>query len=225
MWNNTKNQAKEIDGIKEDNIMINATLEKQAERITELMAIKEIMDTLEHISEVDTIWQDVQTANNTINSLDKSVEQLVGKLDEQVKHIVSNHKTISKIEAQKYIYDVDETKVLVDELVQEMNSTIKNITLMEQNIDSIIIRLEKIESISHLTDVDFMYDEIQKLNETINSLNDAKEFMIVENSKLSNHLEEIEKDFAKKLKIAYAIACGSVGLAVIEFVLAIMGLI
>jgi len=223
MWSDTQNQATNIASINEETVKINATLEEQSERITELVPVKEIIDTLGHISDVDKLWQDVQTANNTIISLDKSVDQLVAKLEEQANLVTSNQTTITKITGQKFIYAVDETKGIVDELVQKMSTVINESSSMGQTIDDILSRIDNVESISHLSDVDSMYDEIQTLKVTIDNLNETKDSLIDENSKLSSHIEEIEKGFAKKMTIAYALAGGSIGLAVIEFVLAMMG--
>ena len=96
---------------------------------------------------------------------------------------------------------------------------------MRRRIDDALEKIKKVENISHLYDVDTMYDEMQNLKETISNLNETKDSLIEENGKLSNHIEEVEKVFAKKITIAYALAGGSIGLAVIEFILAIMGLI
>lgn len=207
MWSDTQNQTKDIKNI-------NAALNKQSKRITDLLTVKEIVDALEHISDVDKLWQDVQTANDTIASLDNSVKKLF-----------SNQDTISKITGQKFIYAVDETKGIVDELVEKMNSVINTSSSMKQTIDDILSRIDKVESVSHLSDVDYMYDETQNLKVTVANLNEAKDSLIEENTKLSSHIEEIEKGFAKKMTIAYALAGGSICLVVIEFVLAMIGLI
>ena len=96
---------------------------------------------------------------------------------------------------------------------------------MSQSIDNVLTRIEKVEKISHLYDVDIMYDEMHSLKTTVSNLNENKDSLMEENGKLSERIEEVEKRFAKKLTIAYALAGGSIGIAIIELILAITGLI
>lgn len=116
---------------------IEKTIDEQKKIIKVLQQFKEKLDQFEHIGDIDQLWNDVQTANKAISTLDNNVAQLASQLESREKGI-------------------DETKEI---------------------------------------------------------------------SKLSSRIEEIEKAFAKKLIIVYVIAGGSIGLAVIEFILAMMGLI
>ena len=200
-------------------------MESQAESISVLLSVKEVIDALEHISDVDRLWTDVQKANETITSLDGSIAKLISELEKQKKAVNSNKDIIEKITSQKFIYSVDETRNLVDSLTKKVDAMVTDSSSMRRSIDDALLRIEKVESIVHLFDVDAMYDEVQSLKETISNLNETKDSLIEENGKLSSHIEEVEKVFAKKMTIAYALAGGSIGIAVIEFILAIMGLI
>lgn len=225
MWSDSQQQAKDIESIIEENAKTNATLESQSASISELYLVKEIIDALEHISDIDSLWNDVQKTLKAIDSLDSGIEKLVSDLEKQGKTVDSSKDIIAKITSQKSIYSIDEIKELADSLSKKVDDIITDSSSMRQRIDDALEKIKKVESISHLYDVDTMYDEMQSLKEIISSLNETKDSLIEENGKLSNHIEEVEKVFAKKITIAYALAGGSIGLAVIEFILAIMGLI
>lgn len=225
IWTDTQQHDKDIKSINEENTRQNALMESQAESISVLLSVKEVIDALEHISDVDRLWTDVQKANETITSLDGSIAKLISELEKQKKAVNSNKDIIEKITSQKFIYSVDETRNLVDSLTKKVDAMVTDSSSMRRSIDDALLRIEKVESIVHLFDVDAMYDEVQSLKETISNLNETKDSLIEENGKLSSHIEEVEKVFAKKMTIAYALAGGSIGIAVIEFILAIMGLI
>lgn len=225
MWSDLQQQAKDIESINEENAKTNATLESQSASISELFLVKEIIDALEHISDIDSLWNDVQKTLKAIDSLDSGIEKLVSDLEKQREVVDSSKDIIAKITSQKFIYSIDEVKELADSLAKKVDDITTDSSSMKQRIDDVLEKIKKVESISHLYDVDTMYDEMQSLKETISSLNETKDSLIEENGKLSNHIEEVEKVFAKKITIAYALAGGSIGVAVIEFILAIMGLI
>lgn len=218
MWSDLKKREEDIANI-------NSLLEAQSESITELLSVKEIVDAIEHISDVDKLWQDVQAESISIGSLEKSVEHLIAKMEEQKKLLDSDKETLTKITSQKFIYTVDETKGIVDELVQKMHSVVNDFSSMVETIDVALSRIEKIESINHLLDVDSMYEEMLELKVNIDNINETKDTLVEENTILSSRIEELEKSFAKKITIAYALAGGSIGLIIIEFVLALIGLI
>lgn len=218
MWIDLKNKAEDIANI-------NSVLELQSESIKELLSVKKIIDVIEHISDIDTLWQDVQTENKLIVSLEKSVEQLVAKLEAQKKLLNSDEETLKRITSQKFIYSIDETKRIVEELDKKMETICNDSILMRKSIDDIWVRIGELESINHLFDVDSIYEELQELKANIANLNETKNSLIEENTTLSGHIEELEKGCAKKITIAYALAGGSIGLVIIEFVLALIGLI
>lgn len=225
IWSDTQQQEKDINSIKKENARVCATLESQAESISLLFTMKEFLDALEHISDIDCLWNDVQKANETIGSIDSTITKLISELEKQEKAVESSKEIIAKITNQKFIYSIDETKELADSLMQKTDAIVTDSSSMRRSIDDILVRLEKVESISHLIDVDTMFDEVQNLRDTISNLDETKDSLIEENGKLLNRIEEVEKVFAKRTMIAYALAGGSIGIAVIEFILAIMGLI
>ncbi|MGN0609880.1 MAG: hypothetical protein ACI4J6_11785 [Oscillospiraceae bacterium] len=218
MWSDLQKRTEDIESI-------NSLLESQSESITELFSVKEIVDAIEHISDVDKLWQDVQTESKSIDSLEKSVEQLIAKIEEHKNLLNSDKNTLTQITSQKFIYAIDETKENVDEIVQRMDTVCNDSLIMGKTIDDALSRIEKIESINHLFDIDSMYEEIQELKETIANLNETKNSLVEQNTTLSNHIEKLEKSFAKRITIAYALVGGSIGLVIVEFVLALIGLI
>lgn len=225
IWSDIQQQEKDINSIKKENAKVCATLESQAERISLLFTVKEIIDALKHISDIDCLWNDVQKANETISSIDSIITKLISELEKQEKVVDSSKETIAKITSQKFIYSIDETKELVDLLMKKTDAIVTDSSSMKQSIDDTLARLEKVESISHLIDVDTMFDEVQNLKYSICNLDQTKDSLIEENGKLLNRIEEVEKVFAKKIMIAYALAGGVISIAVIEFILAVMGLI
>lgn len=225
IWSDTQQQEKDINSIKKENARVCATLESQAESISLLFTMKEIIDALEHISDIDCMWNDVQKTNETISSIDSTITKLISELEKQEKAVDSSKETIAKITNQKFIYSIDETKELADLLMKKTDAIVTDSSSMRRSIDDTLARLEKVESIAHLMDVDTMFDEVQNLKDTICNIDETKESLIEENGKLLNRIEKVEKVFAKKIMIAYALAGGAISIAIIEFIFAVMELI
>ena len=223
IWGDIQQQAKDIKSINEESARVNALIGAQAESISVLFSVKEIIDGLEHLSDIDSLWNNIQTINETISSINNSITKLVSKLEKQGKDIESTNEVIAKITSQKFIFSIDETRKLADSLTKKVDDIITNSSAMSQNIDNALTRIEKVEKISHLYDVDIMYEEMHSFKTIVSNLNETKDFLIEENGKLSERIEEVEKRFAKKLTIAYALAGGSIGIAIIELILAIVG--
>ncbi len=225
IWRDIQQQAKDIKSINEESARVNALIGAQAESISVLFSVKEIIDGLEHLSDIDSLWNNIQTINETISSINNSITKLVSKLEKQGKDIESTNEVIAKITSQKFIFSIDETRELADSLTKKVDDIITNSSAMSQNIDNALTRIEKVEKISHLYDVDIMYEEMHSFKTIVSNLNETKDSLIEENGKLSERIEEVEKRFVKKLTIAYALAGGSIGIAIIELILAIVGLI
>lgn len=225
IWGDIQHQAKDIKSINEESARVNALIEAQAESISVLFSVKEIIDGLDHLSDIDSLWNNIQTINGTISSINNSIKKLVSKLEKQGKDIESTNEVITKITSQKFIFSIDETRKLADSLTKKVDDIITNSSAMSQNIDNALTRIEKVEKISHLYDIDIMYEEMHSFKTIVSNLNETKDSLIEENGKLSERIEEVEKRFAKKLTIAYALAGGSIGIAIIELILAIVGLI
>lgn len=225
IWSDTQQQAKNIESINKKHATINTTLEQQSESISKLFSAKKIIDSLEHISEVDNLWNDMQIISKTINLLDKNIATITSELDKQSRIVNANEEIIAKITNQKFIYSIDETKELVDLTIKKINDLTIQYSSISENLDNALITINEIKSITHLFDTDAMYDEIQLFKKTINNFNEMQDSLIAENKKLSSEIEEIRKIFIKKTIIAYALAGSSLCLIIIEFFLRAKGLI
>lgn len=202
---------------------IEKTIEEQKKIVKVLQQFKEKIDRFKHITDIDSLWNDVQNTNETVNSLTKNIEQLISGLEKQATELAINSENIAKITSQEYIYAIDETRKIVNDLKEKIVDVIKTSDSLDETTRDTLSRIEKIEAINHLPDVDSMYDEIESLKESVSNLAESKTELEKQNKDLLSKIEENENVFVKKIKVAYMLAGGAVGLAAIEFVIAIMG--
>lgn len=198
--------------------------------IDKLDQFKNKIDKYKHLSEVDKIWKDSQSHKKDITSLSEQIEDLLCKLNYQANVLSSNEKILNKLNSIEHIYEIDDIWNTVDDTAKKVNNISEDIQkytlLIEKNnkaIDDMIIRMKKIDSV--FENYVELKEHVKMLEQNKGSLEKKINDLYSRLEEEHNKLEEIESRFSRKIKIAYLLAGGAIGLVVIEFILMILGLI
>lgn len=163
-----------------------------------------------------------QKANGEAKLAQDDIEKTI---EEQKKIIKVLQQFKEKMDKFKHVVDVDKMWSDLQKQTDNIARIELQLGLQSESIMELISVKETIDAIEHIYDIDSMYGEIQRLKEIIVNLNETNEFLAEQNNNLTNHIEEVERGFAKKIVIAYTLAGCSIGFGVIECVLALIGLI
>ena len=197
---------------------IERTVEEQKKIIKVLQQFKGKLDKLKHIADIDKIWVEVKKCQEEVATAQKSLIVL-----EKFRIRVDKNKQLSNID--KLWKDVQTTNELINTLnkrvkflFEKLDGITEQVNSNQMTLDDILTKINEINSISHLSDIDSMYQEMRTLNE-------SKCALIEKNNSLLDYINNLEDGFSKKILVAYILAGGSIGLAVIEFIFIMVGLI
>lgn len=115
---------------------------------------------------------------------------------------------------------------------KKLDNTATSIDSQEQSIGFLLQLKEKLDNYEHLEEIDETWDKCKNFEMAITTSNDTINVHEGQIDDLKNCLQEMQKQndersrtFSKKLKIAYALAGSSVGIAIIGFVLLMLRII
>ena len=197
-----------------------------------LTEIQRTLNDLEHLKEIDDIWENVKKSNETLGGL--SVE-----FKEHKKLIEILKREKEELLKQRHIKEIDviwdslnDAKNHIEKQHLKIEENIKDGKEQAQSLKEVSLKLEKYDSILHIFDLDDFYDdhiELKKEVEQIKVENSEKDKQIIE---LSTRLKEeqdqsikLKIEISKKMRLFFFLVWGLVGLVVIEFILVAMGMI
>lgn len=155
--------------IKEKQDQINKLGENQKKTLVELMKFKQKLDSYTHLEEIDKIWGDCQKWYKEINTLSKAIDNATENSKESAK----------KADTVKTAMTVAEKRI--DDLSTQVNWQI-------ERLESIITFTGALEKISHLQDIDEMWES---LSSTHNSLQNIGSEFVLFKSSVNKHQEDI----------------------------------
>lgn len=178
------------EGIQKTQEQIKKIVENQRKTLEELKKFKQKLDGYAHLGDIDKIWSDCQKWYKEINALSKVID---GATE-------SSKESVRKAEAVKVSLSAAEKKI--EGLSQQTSSLI-------EKLESIIAFTTAMEQVTHLKDVDEMWESLSAAHDSIRSISSEAEViqktvsknqediknLLVFMEKLSalNHLMEIDK--------------------------------
>lgn len=213
------------EGIKNHQIQINELVENQRKTLEVLMKFKQKLDGYIHLSDIDKIWSDCQKWKQEIELLSKHIAVAMEHSEENSKNVVALRAALKSL----------------DKKTNDLSERISQITKKLDFIGELTSTLGKFD---HLNDIDEMWNlterqkmclkEVDLLNKEqdnrLNVLEHEKENLFILFQKNKEEAErkfeisrketaDIIENLTKKIKIAYWIAGGSAGLAIIELLM------
>ena len=209
-----KATEKTSERIKVTQEQIKKIVDDQKKTLEVLKKFKQKLDGYAHLEDIDKIWVDCQKWYNEITTLSNLIDSAM---------------IISKENAQKS-----------EDLETVLNNSEKKINALERQLNQHILKFEdvisfigELEKIIHIQDIDEMWNyselhsnqllELKKQGDKVNSIIQINK----ENTdaKIVSVIEKNDRDMqilTKKIKYAYILAGGSLGLAIIELIMIIL---
>lgn len=218
---------------------ITKTIELQKKTITVLKQFKEKIESYEHLGDVDKLWdasliirEEISLINNDINNINLSAKNQIQEIE-----MLNQFKTT--LEEYEHLKDIDMLWSQFESFSKEiscinkkLDNTATSIDSQEQSIGFLLQLKEKLDNYEHLEEIDETWDKCKNFEMAITTSNDTINVHEGQIDDLKNCLQEMQKQndersrtFSKKLKIAYALAGSSVGIAIIGFVLLMLRII
>lgn len=224
---------------------IDKNVENMKKIVTTLKNFKEKLDGFQHLSDIDKIWSDCKTMRNDIQVVSDSIVALAKKSKNDIEtaktNIVDLFKLADDCNKQLQIYQttVDSLKLenkKQDEKINGLSEGLTETNDFSQANRNLIEELQffrnSIDTIEHVSDIDFMWvqgnmlkENLEDANSSILSLKDKTSEMDKDITDKSKETSEKIAVLETKLKYAYYVAGGALGLAVIELILALTGVI
>lgn len=193
---------------------IKKIVDDQKKTLEVLKKFKQKLDSYNHLGDIDKIWIDCQKWYNEIATLSNSIDSTM---------------VITKANAQK----AEDLEKVLDTSEKKINDLSNQLNQQIEELEAIISFISELEQIVHLQDIDGMWDLIKLNSSQLSELEKQsdKTNRIVQTNKESTDAaiaSVIEKNntdiqmLTKKIKYAYILAGGSLGLAIIELIMILL---
>ena len=224
-------------GVQKAQDKIGKIVENQRKTLEILKNFKEKLDGYDHLCDIDKIWSDYQDYYQIICDLPESINTIRkenAKSFEDVKLVLKKaQEEIKKLSADIQQNKKEAGRQLID-AIRAVDKEIETLAGQSENqrkkLEEIIDFVRIMRQISHLSDVDNMWNKVEAHTVQLQENRKQDESMaaaIQKNKeetaeKLTNAVKMVDNDIIllkKRIKYAYFIAGSAVGLAIIELAL------
>lgn len=227
------------------------------QKLESIIVFTNALEQVTHLKDVDEMWESLSSAHTAIRNISgdfESIQNEVSKHQEDINTLLS---FMEKLLSLKHLMEVDgiwkqtedhqlrikelevaEEKHIgkLEELVHTDGQILERIDSSGDEINRLKEYKEKLNSLSHLEDVDGIWEEVERHTTQLSELDKQNEGFVAAiqkskediDSKISNAIQETNitaESLTKRIKYAYWIAGGSAGLAIIELILLLMKVI
>ncbi len=220
---------------------IESIIETEQKKIKELEALKTNLEKIEHIEDIDVIWNETENHKQKIINIEKSIKNLDTSMVEQEDKVKKLQEVGERIEEIRHLADVDALWENVQKSDKEIEKLSKNqkrllieikklpgiksiIETEQRKIKKLEILKTNLEKIEHIEDIDVIWDETENHKHEIRNIEKSVENLEKENQGLIRKIETIKNESDKKIKTAYILAGSSMGLAIVELIIMVMRL-
>lgn len=218
---------------------ITKTIDLQKKTINVLKQFKEKIESYEHLGNVDKLWNDSLEIRKKILSINNDIKNIHSSAKKQIQIIETLNQFKTRLEEYNHLKDIDMlwsksesfNKEMLD-ISKKLDSIDSLICSQEQSIDLLLKFKNKLDNYEHLEKIDEIWGKyktfemdiitskkyISNYEEQIYSLKNCLQKMQKQN-------DERTQTLSKKLKIIYALAGISIGIAIIEFILIMLRII
>lgn len=221
----------EVSGLAE---MVNA----HEESVNALNESRDLLLSLSHLVDVDLMWTEINRADQDIKRISESIDELLKSLNKQIAEFEEAKKNQDKLIMQEHVFDIDFLWNEANSAKEDLNNLakqFKSVTASIGDLEKIVASLEnlktQLDEVSHIKDIDTMFNDITKNGSEIRSLIEKSNEQQNCITELEESLEakdvlikEMNLSVANKIKVAYILAGGSLGLAIVEMILLLTGI-
>ena len=241
---------KKIKDLSEQSYALNKKLDPV---VTFTIALEQIT----HLQDIDEMWELLSSAHNSIRDLSNkfnSMQEMISKNQEDINRLLDFMENLSALNHLMEVDDIwkqtEDHKLRIKRVEQEGKLHSDKLNDLMQADDRICERIEsnvrdikclkeyreKLGGISHLEDVDSIWNDVEKHTFQLTESEKRDEELA---ATIQKHKEETDEKIAdaeqttntavetltKRIRYAYLIAGSSAGLAIIEFILLLMKVI
>lgn len=220
IWEDVNKAIVDINNLENELLTVKATFQEIQEHIIKIESFIDVLNGYEHLKDIDQIWNDLDDAKTNIVDLFKLADDCNKQL-QTYQTTVDSLKIENKKQNEK-INGLSEGLTETNDFSQANRNLIEELQFFRNSIDTI----------EHVSDIDFMWvqgnmlkENLEDANSSILSLKDKTSEMDKDITDKSKETSEKIAVLETKLKYAYYVAGGALGLAVIELILALTGVI
>lgn len=220
IWEDVNKAIVDINNLENELLTVKSTFQEIQEHIIKIESFIDVLNGYEHLKDIDQIWNDLDDAKTNIVDLFKLSDDCNKQL-QTYQTTVDSLKVENKKQDEK-INGLSEGLTEMNDFSQANRNLIEELQFFRNSIDTI----------EHVSDIDFMWvqgnmlkENLEDANSSILSLKDKTSEMDKDITDKSKETSEKIAILETKLKYAYYVAGGALGLAVIELILALTGVI
>lgn len=218
---------------------INKTIEVQKQTIAVLKKFKEKLDKYEHLENVDEVWKDTQGFGKEFKSINSEIYDIKQIYEEHSNSILQLDQFKEELSKFKHLANIDvlwEGAQVFKRNINSINEQIEDIKkilkVQGQEVEALNQFIETISKHKYLNDIDQLWEDVQKSKSEFKLLKGKvegleKQLFATEqqmNEDKMNYESQINTLF-KKSKTAYVLAGGSIGIALLQLVLNVLGIL
>ncbi len=243
IWDATQQLDSNVKGLKK-------TLSEKAKEIDKnikvLMDLKSVLDKINHIKDIDTMYRDLSDIRQKFDQEKKNATGRIDVIAEEIRQLEGFKESVEKIE---HLSDVDNIYIglrnLQKAVLEEKNRVTKEHSLIQTDIKSIVEHQQMMGKIEHLKDVDIMWESHNKLTHCVEELerkteSNSKKICTMEEAirHSTDEIDNIKDELSKyetlekeviQLKGKAQILCyalgGTIGVVVLQIILNMIGIL
>ncbi len=188
------------------------------DHIHELTEYKDNLEKLEHISDIDSLWTDVDSLKKTTSGLSESFEIKTKDLEKGLSDIQTFRKS------QKHFDSIDDMWDRLQSSEKKIQKCIDDFS----SLSDTFAFLEALKDMTHINDVDEEWDYSHSLGKEVETLSGKASDVENNVAGLKYTIANLDKEnieLKNKIKIAFAVAGGALGLSVLQLILSVMGIL
>ena len=215
------------------------SLEKQLEMISYLEQYSSQLKSYSHLKDIDDMWADNKELLNATKDIQQEIVVLQQSSREREWQIVILNQFADEMKTYKHLKDVDTLWDAVENhkeaIVENKNAINKieaDVATKQQRIDALEHTAEQLAAYQHLKDIDTIWADSQEINNKLPLMQAEQKENEQKIGQLQNiisenqvHYETEKQELLKKIKVAYLLAAGSIGISLVQLGMNILGMV
>lgn len=163
--------------------------------VTVLKVFKEKLEGYSHLTDIDKIWNDCKTIQSKIQVVSDNITKLSKKTTEDIAAANNKNKSLSDQVNRDIITLRNEAKSFrkfysdLSEKVENTANLLDNQIMVIQEISSF---LEQLKNISHINDIDSMWNEINKAKKCLDTISKSLQNIDAGILNMQKHIDKID---------------------------------
>ena len=163
--------------------------------VTTLKVFKEKLEGYKHLTDIDKIWNDCMTIQNEIRVVSDSIVKVSKKATEDIATANNNNKALSDQVNREIITLRNEAKSFKEffsDLSEKLERTVNLLDAQIPVIRETASFAEHLITVTHIDDVDSMWDDINKAKVNLDTIENSLQNMGADILKMQKHIDEID---------------------------------